>query len=234
MKAEGAALEPTSGTGRAAAAAILGPAIALVLALGGPLLLAGADGPVGPWLKPLEGVSWTALALLPWLALAGWPRAAGPAPGWGAALVPWAASVPAFVLCARLDQAAGAPSASLALLLGHGLGLGFLLAAGAEAARRRGAAAARRHGRVWLLLMAAAPLLAVALDWAGRPGAGEPPAWVSGTASLSPLVWCSELAREGRLIAGAEVTAPVWPWLAVVLVLVAAWAPARAAGEPSP
>jgi hypothetical protein len=217
----------SGGNGSAAAVsggqALFGPALALVLALTGPVLLTLAQGPAGPWVRALDGLAWTALALFPWLVLVGWPRRALPVgcrrAGLAAVLVPWAAVLPAWVVNARLDLAAGAELSALVVLLGHGPALGLVLALAAEAAARRGERVAQVHGALWLLVLGGLPLLAVALDWAGRPGGGEVPVWVLRASELSVLAWCLEQAREGRLLGGAAVAVPQLAWLAALALL---------------
>lgn len=193
------------------------PALILAGALSfAPFALAAASGGT---LAP-RGASWLALALLPWLALAGLPRA--PArPGFRASraawLLPVALALPPAALGWTADAAAAgaasrATTTALALLLVVGL-----WSAAAEAARPSGPAR-NAYGLAWLVLVPGTALLATGLGWASRTAPREgAPSWLGLVERVGPLVW--GLDRAGA--PGASALGPgVWP-AAVGNVLVA-------------
>ena len=162
------------------------------------------------------------------------PRAGGP--GGGAAararanddgVPPWvvlAAALPPCLLAARLDVAGGAPLSRIAWLAAAGLALVAGLAFAARVAR-----GGAPHALVWLALVPAPPLLALALGWAARPGAGVAPLGARWLAESGPLGWVLGWTRAAGSPALAEAE---WPVGAVavtaVLVLVGVLGAARA------
>jgi hypothetical protein len=176
-------------------------ALAFVLSLAPVALRLLADAGWAP-----EGVSLLGLALLPWIALAGLPRAAARAP---AAL---GLALPALALAWSMDTRGGAPAAEGLWTLGFGALLILLL----ERAANAGARGRRElHGGVWLALVPGLVLL----------GAIAGGGWLGAAADVSPLTW-----SWTRAAAPAEpglAGAPLGP-LAVALVL---WALAGRARE---
>jgi hypothetical protein len=162
--------------------------------------------------------SYTALAALPFLALAGLPRERGCAPARAEALLVGALALPALALGAALDLAQGSAASAVAALAG---GAWVLVVAWALAAERatRSAEARRLHAHLWLVLVPGVAALALALEWAPRRAAdgGFAAAWLA----LDPLVWCHRAGRPGALAAPKvlELVLALAAALAVLLVI---------------
>lgn len=140
-------------------------------------------------LEPVAGAPHLALAMAPWVVLAGLPRGAGRGVAGPAAV---AACLPPLALAARLDVAAGSGWGAVLGAMGPGLVLIALLVVGADAARER---RATLHGGLWIALVVLAPLLTGALGlaaWAGLDGPDGvgPGRCLLFCARLSPAVWC--------------------------------------------
>ena len=147
-----------------------------------------------------EGLCRSALVLLPWLVVAGWPidrSEHAPSP-WllvGLALPPLAHAV-------VLDLESQLGPHDLATVLGSGSLLLFALAWAAHAAKRQ-AAARRVWLVVWSLLGLAAPVASAVLRLGGASASGD--AWTD-DARWSPFAWCLACSRAGQAS---------WPWLAL-------------------
>lgn len=166
----------------------------------------------------LPGSALAALALLPWIALAGMPRdasraAAGPL----ARALAWPClALPPCALAAALDARAG--RTGLAALLAGGLLLVLLSALAAAAAGR-----ARAYGWLWLAWVPGAAALLVALRFAPLAGgeAAPAPAWLAWLARAHPLAWAWQPAQP----------AAPWPVVAAALLWLAARESARRAAR---
>jgi len=162
----------------------------------------------------LTGSSWLALALLPWIALAGLPR--GRAGGAGPIAIVGLA-LPALATAAGFDLAAGLPAAGLARLAGWGL---LLVAALALAAERGGTL----HAALWLLTVPASAFLLHALTRVGTLASSD---LLGRVLATSPLAWpLSALEADGRGVGGPS-GLPLGS-LAVAALLVAAGGRGRA------
>jgi len=165
------------------------------------LLDAWSGGALG-----VPGASRLGLAALPWLALAGMPRA-GPAEDAARtrrrALVPLALALPPLALGAGLDLAGHGDARALALRGAVAAALILAWSVAAELARP----AARRapYGATWLVLVPASATLHVALAWVplttssgagGSAGAGAS-WWLA-----NPLLWAFRWTRAGGAGAG--------------------------------
>ncbi len=144
----------------------------------------------------IEGASLLGLTLLPWVALAGIPRASreGGA-GWLGVI---ALAVPPLALGAGLDLAGGGDRTGILLAGGGGIAILALLAAGADLARRE-PRARRVHAGLWFLLVPATAALLAALGWAAAPGEGSVPGLLAGVGRLDPLVWVHRWTRPEGL-----------------------------------
>ena len=182
-------------------------AFALSLA---PVVLATVEG------STLGGgeLSVLALASLPWLALAGLPRAARGTP----AVAVVGAALPALALAGAIDWRAGLEPERLGLTLAWGLALIALFAFAAE--RGRGAL----HGVLWIALVPGAAALTYALDAAADVAA---PARLADVGELSPLIWALASAREGQAPFAAL-------GAGLALVLVGGLRPSRSQASPEP
>ncbi len=128
-----------------------------------------------------------ALALLPWMALAGLPRSASSERSNGAALV-LALLLPSAVFAARLDVAAGVGPGPVLLVLGVGFAVVLLLGWAAE----RGARGGPFHGAGWWLFVAGPPILSIAVALSTERDA---PVLLRRLAAISPLEQAWRLAR---------------------------------------
>ena len=163
---------------------------------------------------------WVPLALLPWIALSGWPRGARPGPS---ALSLIGLLLPALALALAADLGAGLERAAVLATAAWGTVLCALLAFGAQ----RGGAA---HARLWLVLVPGAALLLAARSFVGDLS-GE--ALLARILEASPLAWSVERAGALRSGADAGTSAPLGP-LAVAVLLAAARERGARSGEGSP
>ena len=170
----------------------------------------------------LEGSSWLALALLPWLALAGLPRGvpSRAAAGRAGPLAVVGLALPALALAAGFDLSAGQPPTGLAHLAGWGL---VLIAALALAADRGG----RLHAALWLLTVPAAAFLLHALTRIGSQATSD---FLPRALAASPLAWPLDAPGAGGVGGGGGPGLPLGA-LAVVALLVASGGRGRGRAE---
>jgi hypothetical protein len=159
--------------------------------------------------------SYTALALLPWFALAPLPRTGAAREPWRATAFVGACALPPLGLGLGLDLARGLAPGALAWSLAGGWLALVLWTASAELAPR---APRSRQGfaGLWLVLLPGSAALALALTWVPRLGP-DPPAparWLE----LNPLLWCHRWGRAGGL-EGLGGGPAAFPLLSSVLVL---------------
>lgn len=159
-----------------------------------PLVLAAPVGP-GRGLLAIEGASLAGLALLPWLALAGWPGRGDESP-----LLWLALAAPPVALAGAYDRLAGAAAGPLAMALAAAAGLVLLLADARRAAERSRSPV---HAALWTALVPGLAALRVALGFAPQPGSPDGGAWLERAAAASPLVWVHGWARAGGLAEAA-------------------------------
>lgn len=164
----------------------------------------------------MDGVPCLPFALVPWLAIAGWPR--GARGNLGAAAVV-GLMLPALALAIAADLEAAFPARALAQTAAWGALLCAVLAWSAE----RGDSL---HAGVWLALVPGCAFLLAAWAFVGSAAASAAPAsWLAS----SPLAWSVLEAQRLRGSDAAGWSLPVGP-LAVVALLAALGAlrPARA------
>jgi hypothetical protein len=153
------------------------------------------------------------LVLLPWLALAGLPRAkVCDKSAWRAHVALWIA-LSAAPTAAALSLGPSPGPALLASAAAATL-LHVLLAAGAWSVRS--AAALRAHAVLWFGLVALAPILTATLSFSS-PSAPSPLWWIQAWASLSPLQWWWEQA------AGSTHHLPIRPLCTALVLLLPSW-----------
>lgn len=198
-----------------AALALLALALSLaptvVVSLGGPQSAGALSG---------AGIALSPLALLPWLALGSLPRgpdarAARSSRSWIPSL---GLSLPALALAIRLDLAEGRAIRELGWTAGGGLLLAALLAEAARPGGPERAPLGRRpssYPRLWFLLIAVPPALALALGSVAQGRAGGA-SWAAEVCAQTPLGWLA-----GRALEPASGGAPVGP-VAIALLLLAA------------
>jgi hypothetical protein len=186
------------------------PAPLLALAF----LLSSALAWQTPRLDPTGSLSASALALYPWIVLAGVPRAArpvGPGPaGWRTLALESTCVLPPLVLALRIEHWQAADGGLPWLATASGWILVVALAAIAEAAR-----CSRRlrgwHALAWFVLLGAALIPAV-LGWGDARLSSSPR--FDALRSLSPFAWI-----HGRVANRSAVEVPLVA-LALLLVLV--------------
>jgi hypothetical protein len=152
-------------------------------------LLAAAGG-------ALAASSCAALVLLPWIALAGFPRLRADARPVRSVAGDLALVLPIAAVALRVDGVDDAGARSRVLV---GIAAVALLALGASAASG-GPRARAWHGGAWLVACLVAPLAGAVETWGG----GALPRY----AALSPLAWVHAQSRAGA-------AAPEIPWLAL-------------------
>lgn len=138
----------------------------------------------------LGDASRLALAALPWMAWLGVPRTSGrERDPW---LPEWAVALPPIAAALSIDLARSEERVLLVWTAVSALACMALL----SAASRRAARGSRRtgahrmvHALVWLALVPGTPLLASALELAGRPSFGTAPRWLALLARASPIGW---------------------------------------------
>ena len=199
----------------------MSPALACAWALSMvPAVLAWLPG--RGWLPP--GPSALALAALPWVAMAGLPRAkrSSDAPrSPGRAPFALAMVLAPLALAAGIDLRAGIPAPALTAL---GLGcaaLVFLLELSADRAAALGRAASseraeRLRSWAWLALVAV-PLFAASLRL-GAPARALPRP-VELLAGSTPLGWCARNAAAESLRSGASSPWTLAPWIPAAIAL---------------
>jgi hypothetical protein len=169
----------------------------------------------------VEGASQLALALLPWIALAGTPQA-GSSPG--GALATAALALPSLALGAALDVRGGAAPSQVALAGAVGISCCALLAHASQRASLSTARQRAAHAALWTALVALAPALALAVELGRGPRAA--PGWLGVVARSSPVGWAAASVVEIDLKAA-------WRALGACAVLALAFARApRVESEP--
>lgn len=151
----------------------------LLLERAGWLVLAEADPQSAPRLV---------LCALPWIALAGAPRARlGPIDlrGWWGACM---ACLPVLALALALDIANGGSQPRVVRLALWCLAFIALSALAADLARA-GRSASRLHASLWIAGVLGLPLLQVAFSFGARSGDASAPTWLQLAAQCSPLQW---------------------------------------------
>ncbi len=163
----------------------------------------------------IEGASRLGLALLPWLALAGFPRRGDAGPG-ALRFSGWipvvALALPPVALGAALDLQAGGSPLEVLWRAGVGLALVAGLALAADAARDV-PRARPWHAGAWLVLVPGSAALCVALTWLGAPGKEPVAAPLAELFRWNPLVLA-------HAIAGGAASVPATTVLRVALAVV--------------
>ncbi len=167
-----------------------------------PLLLETASGGS----LEVRGASRLGIALLPWLALAGVPRASEA--GWH--LGPLLA-LPPLALAASVDARGALGWSDLLPALGAGVALIALLAF--AAGRGRGV-----YGVLWTVLVAGLPALGVAFGLSAAAGTPGPPPVLVWIALRTPLGWAWEGARAGSAFASPAFAVGIGALLVAVTV----------------
>jgi hypothetical protein len=168
----------------------------------------------------LGDASRAALAVLPWLAWIGLPRAfrneESPHGSRASSLGTAALSLPPIAAAVAVDLGHGRSVAWLACVAVAGLSMIALLGAAGEG--RVPGPRGRAYAWAWIALVPGAPLLRCALELGGAPAWGSAPGWLARLADASPIAWA--WARASTSDAGKGSPIP-WAGLAVCFVLLA-------------
>jgi len=160
----------------------------------------------------IEGATWTGLALLPWIALAGLPRGTAvprePRSSW---LLPLALALPAVGLAVGYERGQD-PGRTAVVALG---GL-LLLTLWALAARLASGSGRGLYGLLWLLLVPGAATAIWALSWAVGGGSAT---WPQALELALPLPWLASGAERGGEPGAGRLLVGLAGNTAVVLVL---------------